>query len=165
MNLKKIKDTKASTKPTNFEELKNKFLEEYEKNEPESEPSEDGTLVIDYQTGELLGFTISNWGWSAGLITKYAKLAKSLGLKFDYNGQDDLTILSEKVGDWMSKTYETLSKLSDQIDDYHQTGKKPKVKILPKDFETFKRWSKLTGYKKFNDYGYNDIEEYLKSIR
>lgn len=58
MNLKKAKST---VNIRSFKEIKDLFLKEYEKHIQDSEPTEDGTLLVDYQTGGELGLKILNW--------------------------------------------------------------------------------------------------------
>ena len=152
-----ISDAKKS--PKTFEDIKNAFLSEYEEHS-DSIPQEDGTVIIDYQTGNQLGLCISNWDWEADRINYYQRLAKKAGLKTTYNGSDDLVILSEETGVWMTKFNEKLEKISSDLED----GKKPKTKVSKEDFEQFKRWSTLTGYLQYHDYDYSDIASYLGGV-
>ena len=159
MNLKKAKST---VNIKSFKEIKDLFLKEYEKQNPDSEPTEDGTVLVDYQTGVELGIEIINWGWEAKVLPKFGKLAQQANLVYLYNNNnDDLVILTNEVGSWMSKMGEKLDKLADQIDEFYQTGKKPKVRVSQEDFDKFLRWVRITGFKSYNDYTYQDIKEYL----
>ena len=127
MNLKKAK---SPVNIKSFKEIKDLFLKEYEKHNQDSEPTEDGTVLVDYQTGVELGIEILNWGWEANVLPKFGKLARQANLVYLYNNNnDDLVILTNEVGSWMSKMGEKLDKLADQIDEFYQTGKKPKVRV------------------------------------
>ena len=159
MNLKKAK---SPVNIKSFKEIKDLFLKEYEKHNPDAEPTEDGTLLVDYQTGEELGLKILNWGWEANVMPKLVKLARQANLVYSYNNSDDLIILTNEVGSWMSKMGETVDKkISEQIDEFYQIGKKPKVRVSQEDFDKFLRWVRITGFKSYNDYTYQDIKEYL----
>lgn len=158
MNLKAIFDSKLSvTSAKTYQDLLDLFMGQYEDKEPGKEPSETGAVVIDYETGEELGFTVTNWGWESKELPKYMKAAKRIGLVHSMSDMGDLTILSPSVGEWMTKYSKIFSDISDKI----YAGKKSRVKVKKEDFEKFIRWSKLTGYGEYHDYDYSDIKEYI----
>lgn len=143
-----------------YEDLRKKYLQEYDANEPDSEPSEDGTLLYDFKTGEPLGFKVWNFGWTAELIPKFSKVAKKLKLVTASTGEGDLVVLSEKVGKWMTSMAEALEAISNAL----YRGKEVTKDVSKEDFEQFIRWSEVTGFGQYHDYDYAEIREYIERV-
>lgn len=160
MDLKKLSGLRIEdSKEETFESLKQKFLEIYYKENLNGEPGSDGTILIDFETGKELGFTISNQGWESKYVNKFTRLAKkSKTVSNAGNISGDLVILPIDVYNWMNSTHSKLEDLSDEI----ENDEEPTTKISREDFDKFLRWSDITGLFKYHDYDYSDVKEYIR---